>query len=210
MASRPASVVRPDAFSLPASAAWAAAAFAAAEAPFSQEAVCAVAGAHLAEEFATAERARDGSAPAGYSAQQADSARDDSAALTVDDQSAPAAQLVGLVPAAYLAQADSARDGPAGDGESAQADSARDGLVVPVGQSAQADSPRDGLVAPAGYSAGPDSSPQDARSEQAGCPAGSQAAYWRAGLVFRRSANSLAGCPVGPCSASPVSPEAPV
>ena len=36
----------------------------------------------------------------------------------------------------------------------------------------------------------------------------SQAANWQAGLVFRRLANSLAGCLVGPCSASPVSPEA--
>ena len=61
---------------------------AALQAPFLQEAVCAVAGARLAEEFATAERARDGSAPADYSA-----------ALTVDDHSAPAAQLDGLAPA---------------------------------------------------------------------------------------------------------------
>ena len=89
MASRPASVVRPDASFLPASAAWAASAVAAeAQAPFLQEAVCAVAGARLAEEFATAERARDGSPPVDYSV-----------GLRVDDHSAPAAQLDGWAPA---------------------------------------------------------------------------------------------------------------
>ena len=74
-------------------------------------------------------------------------------------------------------------------------------------ESATAERARERL-APAGYSAEQDSSPQEAHSEQAGCPAGLQAAHWRADLVFRRSAHSLAGCPVGPHSASPVSLEA--
>ena len=68
----------------------------------------------------------------------------------------------------------------------------------------------DGLT-PAGLSAGPDSLHWEAHSEeQAGCRAGLQTAYWRAGLIFQRLANSPAGFLAGQCSEWPVSPEAPV
>ena len=168
----------------------------------------AVACVRLAEEFATAERARDGLAPAEYSAGPDSSpqeAHSEQAGCPAGSQAAY--WRAGLV---FRRSANSLAGCPV-DPHSASPVSPEAVRAVACARLAEefaaAERARDGL-APAEYSAEPDSSPQEARSEQAGCPDGSQAAHWRAGLVFRRLANSLAGCPVGPCSASLVSPEA--
>jgi hypothetical protein len=50
----------------------------------------------------------------------------------------------------------------------------------------------------------------EAHSKWADCPAGLQAAHLRVYRIFRASEHSPVGCPVAPCLASPVSPEAPV
>ena len=109
-----------------------------AQAPFSQEAACAVAGVRLAEEFVTAERARGGSGLADYSA-----------ALTVDDHFAPPAQLAGSAPAGYSVQADSVAG--------AQAPFSQEAMYAVAGvrlaeEFATAERARDGS-APADYSA---------------------------------------------------------